>query len=219
MTTRSIRYLFSRKSILDLQTLKRALKTSSRTTVFRALSTENYLTSYSHAGRYYTLIEIPQFDEDGLWAYGKVLFSKFRTLRSSIVQIVNNAPAGKTHIELQKRLRLRVHDTLLGLVKAKRIGRATLESDRHYLYTSADSEAAKAQIAQRQRRSMMSKTTKLPSKFEAIAILVEKIKHPALSTKALSDRLKRKNLRVEPEIIRNLFAHHGLTVKKTPHSA
>lgn len=219
MPTRSIRHLFSRKRVLDLQTLKRALKTSSRTTVFRSLSAEGYVTSYSHTGRYYTLKEIPQFDEDGLWTCGEVLFSKFQTLRSTIVHIVNSAAAGKTHTELQKRLRLRVHNTLLKLIKAKQIGRAKVEG--LYLYISADREAAKAQVARRgeQCRSMMSKTTRLPSEFEAIAILVEKIKHPALSIKALSGRLTRKKLRVEPEIIRNLFSHHGLGVKKTPHSA
>jgi len=53
---------------------------------------------------------------------------------------------------------------------------------------------------------------------EAIAILVEKIKHPALSDKAHSRRLGRQNPRMEPEMIGNFFAHHGLAVKRTPPS-
>jgi hypothetical protein len=58
-----------------------------------------------------------------------------------------------------------------------------------------------------------------PTAFEAIAILVEKIKHPALSNEALSQRLKKQKLSVEPETIENLFVRHGLAVKKTPRSA
>jgi len=53
--------------------------------------------------------------------------------------------------------------------------------------------------------------------LEAVAILVEKIKHPALSVEELCRRLRRRKLSVEPEMIRNLFARHGLAVKKTPH--
>ncbi|MBI4424707.1 MAG: hypothetical protein HY554_13320, partial [Elusimicrobia bacterium] len=100
--------IFRRRQIADLATLKDALGTPSRTTVFRVLSSAGYLTSCSHAGRYYTLRRIPQFDEAGLWAHGEALFSKDGTLRATIVRIVGEAPAGKTHDELQAQLRLRV---------------------------------------------------------------------------------------------------------------
>jgi len=59
--------LFQRQSVADLATLSSALKTSSRMSVFRRLSARDYLSSYSHAGRYYTLRDIPPFDQDGLW--------------------------------------------------------------------------------------------------------------------------------------------------------
>jgi len=92
--------------------IQRVLGTTSRTTVFRVLSEAGYLTSYSYAGRYYTLKEIPQFDTQGLWSYGEALFSKYGTLRATIVRFVQDAAAGQTHGELRERLRLRVHDTL-----------------------------------------------------------------------------------------------------------
>jgi hypothetical protein len=63
----------------------------------------------------------------------------------------------------------------------------------------------------------MISTTREPSESEAVAILVEKIKHPGLSVEESCRRLRRKKLLVEPEMIRNLFARHGLSVKKTPH--
>ena len=60
----------------------------------------------------------------------------------------------------------------------------------------------------------MRQPQRLPSEFEAIAILVEKIKHPPLSLEELADKLKGKNLNIEPEVIENLFLHHGLAIKK-----
>ena len=60
----------------------------------------------------------------------------------------------------------------------------------------------------------MRQPQRLPSEFEAIAILVEKIKHPPLSLEELTDKLKGKNLNIEPEVIENLFLHHGLAIKK-----
>ena len=86
-TRRRLDRLFKRTPIADLPTIQRALETTSRTTVFRTLSEIGYRTSYSHAGRYYTLDEIPRFDEDGLWVHGEALFSKYRTLRATIVEI------------------------------------------------------------------------------------------------------------------------------------
>ena len=71
---------------------------------------------------------------------------------------------------------------------------------------------------QRQRRRALSAKGRQPTQFEAIAILVEKIKHPALSNEALSRRLRKQNLSVQPETIHNLFVRHDLPLKKTPHS-
>ena len=70
--------------------------------------------------------------------------------------------------------------------------------------------------AQRQRRGELSAKGREPTPFEAVAILVEKIKHPALSHETLSRRLRKQELFVEPEVIQNLFVRHGLEVKKTP---
>ncbi len=71
---------------------------------------------------------------------------------------------------------------------------------------------------QRQRRSELSAQGRQPTAFEAIAILVEKIKHPALTNEALSRLLKKQKLSIEPEMIKNLFVRHGLAEKKTPRS-
>ena len=78
-----------------------------------------------------------------------MLFSSHGTLRNTVVYLVNKAPAGHTHAELQDRLRLRVYDTLHDLVAAREIACADIE--RLYLYVSAEQKTAEAQIAARQR--------------------------------------------------------------------
>src|SRR2546428_8686781 len=93
--------------------LRRTLNCSDRT-IFRVLDRMGYLSSYSHAGRHYTLERVPSFNTDGLWAHAGVLFSRYGTLRATIVELAGKAPAGYTHAELQLRLQLRVHDTLHG---------------------------------------------------------------------------------------------------------
>lgn len=204
--------VFRRKQIADLSTLKHELGTPSRTTVFRVLSSAGYLTSYSHAGRYYTLRRIPQFDEAGLWAHGEVLFSKDGTLRATIVRMVGEAPAGKTHEELQAQLRLRVHDTLLDLVRAHRIGRADL--NRFYLYVSADKTAGQEQVTQRRRMLTAQPPVASLEPNQLIEVLLAVIHQPDQGPAGLAADLDRQGRKVSREQIEAVFARYGLGKKK-----
>ena len=75
-----LRALLLRNKIATLDELKPALGTAVDVTVFRKLKPLDYLTSYSHRGRYYTLREVARFDEHGLWSQAEVWFSRFGTL-------------------------------------------------------------------------------------------------------------------------------------------
>ena len=61
-----LRSLLMRTKIATLDELKQALGSSVDVTVFRKIKPLDYLPSYSHRGRYYTLRDIARFDEDGL---------------------------------------------------------------------------------------------------------------------------------------------------------
>ncbi len=98
---RALLRLFRKRPIVTLSTLLETLRTRSRMSVFRRLSVIDYLTSYSHAGRYYTLRAIPEFDEGGLWHHLGVSFSRYGSLKSTVEHIVNDSEAGKTHPELR----------------------------------------------------------------------------------------------------------------------
>jgi len=65
-----------KNKIATLAELKLILGSSATMTVFRKLRALGYLSSFSHRGQYYTLADIPQFDELGLWSFRAVWFSQ-----------------------------------------------------------------------------------------------------------------------------------------------
>src|SRR5450755_4323639 len=95
-----LRSLLLRRKIATLGELKQALGTSVDVTVFRKLKSLDYLTSYSHRGRYYTLRAIARFDEKGLWSQSAVWFSQFGTLLATAETFVNRSPAGISPMNL-----------------------------------------------------------------------------------------------------------------------
>jgi len=72
------------QKIATMPELKAALGTQVDVTVFRKLKQIGYLSSYSHRGRYYTLSETAHFDEQGLWSFWGVHFSRYGTLRGTV---------------------------------------------------------------------------------------------------------------------------------------
>ena len=206
--------LFRRKHIVLLAELRKALQTHSRTTIFRVLSGVGYLTSYSHAGRFYTLKDIPKFNDLGIWFWRDVGFSAHGTLRATAVSLVEQAPAGQTHEELQEQLRLRLHDTLRDLVEAKALARRLWEDV--YVYLNASRGEAAAQWAGRQtlvRHPAEPKPVLPLDPARVIDILVDVIHHPKDDAKATAQRLAARGLAVSSEQIEAIFANYG--VKKT----
>lgn len=53
-----------------------------------------------------------------------------------------------------------------------------------------------------------------PSDSEVVAIFVETIKHPEFSIEQLCRNLKKQGVAVTEQAVVNLFAYHGLDIKK-----
>ncbi len=110
-----LRSLLQRQKIATLAELKEAVGTSAAMTVFRKLSDLGYQTSYSHRGKYYTLADIPNFDDQGLWFYQAVGFSRDGTLLATAQRFVEQARVGFTAGELRDLLQVEVKQALLHL--------------------------------------------------------------------------------------------------------
>jgi hypothetical protein len=137
-----------RHKIATLPELKSALGTGTDLTVFRKLKLLDYLSSYTHRGRYYALREVVRFDDAGLWSHQAVWFSRFGTLVATIESFVNQSPRGWFADELADALHAEVHDPLHDLVRAERLRRSEVAG--RFLYTSADSRQARDQLRSRQ---------------------------------------------------------------------
>lgn len=211
--------LFQRQKIADLAAVLTALDSRSRMTAFRWLSAVGYLSSYSHAGRYYTLRDVPEFDAEGLWQHGGVLFSHAGTLKETVARMVAQAEAGQFHRELQLRLRLRVHNTLTNLVENRRVGRERLQGE--YLYVSADAERAATQVARRAqigREPKLAKDERLDPVM-VIEVLAEVIHGSVveLDAEEVASRLVARGVAVTVAQVEEIFRRHGV-VKKTASS-
>ena len=60
-----LRGLFAKRLIATMDMLKKTVGTVADLTVFRKLRELDYCASYSHRGRFYTLRELAEFDENG----------------------------------------------------------------------------------------------------------------------------------------------------------
>lgn len=202
--------LFRAKKVMTLTQLALRMQCSERT-VHRRLKQWQAINSYNKNGRYYTLPDIPKFDADGLWRWRGILFSKYGNLPQTLVALVRNSKAGLDAAELAELIGLSPR-SFLSLFR----DHPDLKREKHQgclVYFSCDRTIC---TQQKKQRLMMIRSEKLPSDIEAIAILVETIKQPNLAIEELCTHLKAKKHRITPEAVRNLFAYHGLTVKKTP---
>ena len=103
-------------SFPSLPEVMAALGTRARRTAFRKLKELTYRTSYSHRGGYYTLEELIDFDQHGLWSFRAVRFSAAGTLLATAVALVGDAPAGQFSEELDNLLHVGTQDALRKLV-------------------------------------------------------------------------------------------------------
>src|SRR6266567_3609960 len=142
-----LRSLLLRSKIATLDELKQALGTAVDVTVFRKLRPLDYVTSYSHRGRYYTLREIARFDDKGLWSQSTVCFSQFGTLLATAEAFVNRSPRGYFADELARALHVEVQDALHELAQRQRLTREIVSG--RYLYTARDRTVQRGQLLTR----------------------------------------------------------------------
>ena len=143
----ALRTLLVRNQIATLDELKQALGTPVDVTVFRKLKLLDYLASYSHRGRYYTLREIARFDDNGLWLHAEAWFSRFGTLLATAEGFVNRSPRGYFADELAPVLQVEVQDTLHQLTQQGRVARQIVSG--RYLYTAVAPAVQRRQLLTR----------------------------------------------------------------------
>ena len=149
----SIATMLRKQKIATMPELMAALGTDARRTVFRKLKELPYRTSYSHRGRYYTLDDVAEFDERGLWAYEEVWFSIHGTLLSTAAATVETAQIGYFVEELDNLLHVGTKDALRKLVRDARLTREEVAG--RFLYCAQDASRRRRQLLGR--RALLAK--------------------------------------------------------------
>ncbi|MBW2154421.1 MAG: hypothetical protein JRH18_22485 [Deltaproteobacteria bacterium] len=142
-----LKRFFTKNKIATIAQLQEALGNPARCTVFRKLDQLHYLSSYSHRGKYYTLESIAQFNEQGLWSFRSVRFSRFGNLLNTAEAFVERSDAGYSAGELKDIVQVKTKHALAQLVGEKRLERKKFDSI--YIYLSAQKQVADRQLKAR----------------------------------------------------------------------
>ncbi|NQU53731.1 MAG: HTH domain-containing protein [Bacteroidetes bacterium] len=204
--------IFKKKKVITLNQLSELLNCSKRT-VQRRLSKWGTYTSYNHNGRYYIFKNIPNFDENGLWSYKGICFSKSGNLNQTISMLVNNSQSGLTVLEAGKIIGVPLSSFMSQDRNANKLRKEKI--GREFVHFSCDETIYNQQKQNRQEHEKLKQLTRLPSDAESIIILVELIRHPHMVAEELSKKLNSQGCQIRSETIRNLLEYHGLEKKTT----
>ena len=126
--------VFSERTVLTTEELKNILGTTSRMTIFRKLKQLPYKSSYTHCGKYYTLETLAQYNENGIWDFNQIYFSKYGSLKNSALKFIEKSRSGLTSFELGQLLHVPVYNTVLDLYNGHKVDRKQLGKE--YIYLS-----------------------------------------------------------------------------------
>jgi hypothetical protein len=180
-------------------------------TARRRLKAWSAYTSYNRNGRYYTLPEIADFDDSGLWRYQGVFFSKHGNLKQTLVHLVTDSVHGLSGSELGELLGLQPRSFLSHFRDHPALYRENVRG--RWIWFAADSKTREKQ-KQTRLAQVVAKGPRMPSDMAAVMILVDLIRHPNSGLEQIARRLKPKGLDIDVAAIRQLLAHHDL-LKKT----
>jgi hypothetical protein len=191
----------------------------SHMTVVRALKKFGYYTSYNKNSAFYTLHDIPEFDEHGLWAFRGIYFSRYATLDETIVALVETSDAGYTVGELKDIVRTEIKNIVPRLCQKKRLNR--YYSGRFVIYVSTDQNRELAQ--KRYRKTQLEKSQAalvkrqaLPENLDAmtvIKVLLQLIEFPKATEVAISRSLHRQGIMITAKAVRAIIEFYSLQKK------
>ncbi len=200
--------VFKLYKCLTLEDLCTSLTYSSRSTQ-RLLKIVGYYSSFTHNGKWYTLQNIPKFDNNGLWFYQGIGFSQRLTLNATICHLIDNSPEGLKASDLSKTLSASCPPVLNRLYKANKIDRA--KTRRGFVYLSIDRTIKRRQVSSIEKVQCLQR----PSDTDTITILVEFIRNPNRTFEELASHLNKSMIFCSTDMIKNMFVYFGLE-KKIP---
>ena len=206
-----LRQLLVSETVVDLPRIESALGGVSPMTAFRYLRQLPYRRSYNHNGRYYCLHEPSRYDRFGLWSCNNIHFSVDGSLGKTVRRLVYEMAAGATHRELQERLRVRVHNTLLTLLRQGEVDRERIAQV--YVYLHRDPVIRRDQIERRQALIGAAETASVEVEVDdriIIEVLLVLLRHPGSKAAEVVRYLRGHSPPITMAQVRIIFARYEL---------
>jgi hypothetical protein len=211
---------FSKEKILEsfyqqkVLTKEQILKISgcSNMTSWRILKTLGYISSYNSNAKYYTLVDIPVFDDHGLWFHKCARFSQFGSLTKTLTSLIKSSTAGFEAKTLQEILGVPVSPVLTNLFHQDKLHREKFGA--RFIYFGIEEKIHRAQLIERRSKTVIIEPCSLPEPERIIAVLVELIQQVELHPKQLVQRLSAKSIIIKIAEIEAIFQHYQLSNKK-----
>jgi len=159
-----LKSLILKSKMSTMVEMKAVMGTDVDATIFRKLRELDYLRSYSHRGKYYTVPEVAEFDARGLWSCRDVHFSKQGSLLNAIEHHVDRSVSGYFEYEIESLLQVTVRVAVLKLLKENRISRQKVSG--RYLYCSPRMRKRNRQSNDRKKRQIIEDSTLEPMSSE-----------------------------------------------------
>ena len=220
MASTNERQIFAENIIRSkkIQTLEQILKhvSCSEITLRRDIRRINGITSYTHQGRFITLKDIPEFDNNGIWFYRKVGFTKYKNSLELIVHLINNSTEGLSREQIQEILKIQIYQQIQTLLKRNELFRIKIGNKYIYL----PEELAKNQ----KKRLQLLNANNVEEYYDAVvsfsdlvallkAVLVEKkIK---IDIKNLKRFTQKYSLKIPLKKVEQLLLKYNLAEKKS----
>lgn len=202
--------LFQENVVMTIDQLKLATG-KVRESILRDLRGIGYYSSYNASGKFYTLANIPEFDDLGLWKYQGAYFSIRRTLLDTAVHLINIPDDGYTHDELKQLLGIGIQNTLYKLTVEGRIIRRKERNQFVYYGVDQQEEHSAEQI-----EPLVPSVQNYPdiAPIVIIDVLVAALRGYDTDSEAYS-YLKQTGSQATIEQIRMIFRHYGIGKKNS----
>lgn len=200
--------IWEKNKVLTLVELMKILQFG-KITIKRDLKKWNAVTSFNKNGKYYSLPEFLNFDENGLCFLDDIGFSQNGNLIRTMAALASSSSAGLSANDFEKLLRFKFnsYSVITKVVKRTNLNRKKFNGV--YFYFSEDKKTFDKQVIQREKITVK----KLPDVI-AIQVLVELINDPKTTQKKISNQLKKRNIYASPEEIYRFLKENNI-LKKT----
>lgn len=150
ITEDTIQKIFDDNSVYMVDYLKNHFNCSHQC-LWNNLKKVGYYSSFTHNSKYYTLANIPDFNDNGVWFHtdpviGEIGFTNQKTATNLITWLINSSEAGLSQYEITDIMKIRISNLLISLVKKSKIRQLKVENKVYYF--SIDENIFKKQYAE-----------------------------------------------------------------------